>query len=188
MNIYNIIRRKRTIRLFKDKKIPYSILKKCIDAARLSSSARNTQPLEYIIVDNEKILQKLMPLINFGGFISEDKKAKKGFEPKALIVIIVKKGAEDYYKYDVGIAAQNITLVAYENKVGCCMMGAIEKEKIGKNLNVGGDYFVDLVIAMGYPAEEPVLEEAKGREYYRRKGVLHVPKRKLKEVIHRNSF
>ena len=66
MSIYNIIRQKRTIRLFKDKKIPYDVLEKCVDAARLSSSARNAKPLEYIIIDNKEMLAKLFPLIRFG--------------------------------------------------------------------------------------------------------------------------
>ena len=187
--IYENIIKKRTIRLFKQKPIDYQILKKCIDAARQSSSARNSQPLEYILIDDSKTLKNMLSLINFGGFISEDKKAKKDFEPAALIIIIAKKDSEDYYKYDVGIAAQNIALIAYENNIGCCMMGAIEKEEIQNALNVPDNYFVDLVISLGYPAEQPVLEETDSEpEYYRKDDVLHVPKRKLKDVLHRNKY
>lgn len=186
--IEEAIKKKRTIRLFEDKEVPYEVLEKCVDAARLSSSARNTQPLEYIIIDDKEVLNELMPLINFGGFISEDKKAVKGKKPKALIVIIVKKGAEDYYQFDVGISAQNIALVAYENKIGSCMMGAIDRDKIQEKLDIPEDYFVGLVIAIGYAAEEPVVEESSNLEYYRKDGVLHIPKRKLKDVLHRNGF
>lgn len=188
MKVEDIIRKKRTIRLFLDKKIPFEILERCVDAARLSSSARNAQPLEYIIVDDTDVLEKIMPLINFGGFISEDKKAKKGNEPKALIIIIAKKGSGDYYRYDVGIAAQNISLVAFENGLGCCMMGAVDKKKIEKVLGVSEDYFVDLVIAMGYPAEEPIAKDSEDIEYYRKEGILYIPKRRLKKVMHRNKF
>jgi len=74
--MYEKIIKKRTIRLFKQDKIDYKILEKCVDAARLSSSARNSQPLDYIIVDDLDVLNKIMSLLNFGGFISEDKKAK----------------------------------------------------------------------------------------------------------------
>ncbi|MBW2978288.1 nitroreductase family protein [Candidatus Woesearchaeota archaeon] len=188
--MYEKIIKKRTIRLFKQEPVDYKILEKCIDAARQSSSARNSQPLEYIIIDNKETLKNILPLLNFGGFISEDKKAKKGYEPTAVIIIIVKSGSEDYYKYDVGIAAQNIALVAFENNIGCCMMGAVQKEEIKKALNVPDDYFVDLAIALGYPTEQPVAEEtSKEPEYYRdEKGILHIPKRKLKEVVHRNKF
>ena len=188
--MYEKIIKKRTIRLFKQDKIDYKILEKCIDAARQSSSARNSQPLEYIIIDDSEVLNKILPLLNFGGFISEDKKAKKGFEPTAVVIVIVKTGSEDYYKYDVGIAAQNISLVAFENNLGCCMMGAIDKEGLQKALNVPDNYFVDLAITLGYPAEQPVAEETdKEPEYHRdEKGILHIPKRKLKYILHRNKF
>ncbi|MBW2989120.1 nitroreductase family protein [Candidatus Woesearchaeota archaeon] len=187
--IYRAIINKRAIRLFKQDKLDYEILEKCIDAARLSSSARNLQPLEYIVIDDSKLLKSLLPMINFGGFISEDKKARKGFEPAALIVMVVRQGSEDYYKYDVGIAAQNISLVAFENGIGSCMMGSIDKEQISKRLNVPDDYFVGLVIALGYPEEQPIVEEAGSKTgYYRENDVLHVPKRTLKGILHRNRF
>ncbi|MCK4522178.1 MAG: nitroreductase family protein [Nanoarchaeota archaeon] len=189
MNIEEAIKQKRTIRLFKQDKPDYEILEKCVDAARVSASARNSQPIEYIIVDNSDILDKLLPLINFGGFISEGKKPRKGYEPKALIILIAKKDAGDYYKYDVGIASQNITLVAYENNIGSCMMGAIDREKIKKTLNVPDDYIVDLVIALGKAAEQPKTEETNDNiEYHRDNDVLYVPKRRLENILHRNKF
>ncbi|TKJ17827.1 nitroreductase [Candidatus Woesearchaeota archaeon B3_Woes] len=183
------IRHKRTTRLFKQDKIDYKLLEKFVDCARVSSSARNSQPLEYIIIDDKSVLEKIFPLIDFGGEISGDKKAKKGFEPTALIIIIVKTGSRESYKYDVGIAAQNIALVAYENNIGVCMMGAVEKEDIHNVLGVSSDYFVDLVISLGYAAEKPVLEETDSEPgYYRMDDVLHVQKRRLNKIIHRNKF
>jgi nitroreductase len=189
MNISESIKKKRTIRLYKQKKISYKILEDCVDSARLSSSARNAQPLEYIIIDDEKILKNLLPFIRFGGFITEDKKAKPGFEPTALIIILVKKGFEQYSAYDVGIAAQNISLVAFENKIGTCMMGAIDKENIKKELKVPDSYLVDLVITLGYPAEKPLVEEKDQEPRYERKNdIFYVYKKELKKVLHRNLF
>jgi nitroreductase len=189
MGIYDIISKKRTIRLFKQEKIDYKILEKCVNAARFSSSAKNNQPLEYVIIDDEGVLQRIIPLLNFGGFISEDKKAKKGNEPVALIVIILKKDANKYYQYDVGIAAQNISLVLYENGIGSCIMGSIDNERIKEELKIPDDYFVDLVISLGYPEEEPIVEESDSEtDYYRKGDVLHIPKRKLDLIIHRNRF
>ena len=189
MKISESIKSKRTIRLYKQDKINYKILEDCVDSARLSSSARNAQPLEYIIVDDEKILKKVLPYIAFGGFISDDKKAKPGFEPTALIVILVKKGFEKYSAYDVGIAAQNISLVAFENKIGTCMMGVIDREKIKTELNVPDAFLVDLVITLGYPAEQPVAKETDDEPNYERKdNVFCVYKRKLTKILHRNRF
>ena len=47
-----------------------------------------------------------------------------------------------------------------------------------------------LVIVMGYPDESPVTEAASGSVDIRvnDKGVRHVPKRKLADIIHHNKF
>jgi nitroreductase len=187
---YEKISQKRTIRLFRQEKIDYSILEKCVDAARLSSSGRNSQPLEYIIIEDNEMLSKMFQLIMFGGYVSEDRRAKKGYEPTALIAILAKKEYAEFYKYDVGIAAQNIAMVAYEHNIGSCMMGRIDREGIRKALNIPEDYIIDLVIALGYPAEKPVVEETDSKtEVYRDdKGILHIPKRKLKDILHKNRF
>ena len=193
MKVDELIKQKRTIRLFKQEKIDYEILERCVDAARLSASARNSQPLEYIIIDDPEKLKQLVPLLYFGGGISEDKQAKKGYEPTAVIIIIAKKGYEDYCPYDVGIASQNIALVAFENRIGTCMMGAIKKDKIKELLNVPDDYYVDLAVSMGYPAEQPIIEEpettdSETKYNYRREDELYIPKRKLNDVLHKNEF
>jgi hypothetical protein len=49
---------------------------------------------------------------------------------------------------------------------------------------------VDCVLALGYPDENPVVEELRGSvKYWKDKeAVLHVPKRNLKDIIHLNKF
>jgi len=50
-------------------------------------------------------------------------------------------------------------------------------------------YFLDLVIALGFPAEKPKIVEGERKKYWRdKKGVLHVPKRKLREILHWNKI
>ena len=43
---------------------------------------------------------------------------------------------------------------------------------------------------MGYPDEEPVIEHAEDSLdiYVNDKGIRHVPKRKLEDVLHKNGF
>jgi len=57
-------------------------------------------------------------------------------------------------------------------------------------LLVPDDYEIDSVIALGYPDEEPVMEPLKDSiEYYKDEtGRLHVPKRNLDDILHRNIF
>ena len=45
---------------------------------------------------------------------------------------------------------------------------------------------IDSVLALGYPAEEPEVEESKDscRYWKEADGTFHVPKRRLKDVLH----
>jgi len=43
-------------------------------------------------------------------------------------------------------------------------------------------------VALGYPAEKPVLEEGEGKYWRDEKGTLHVPKRPLEKILHWNKF
>jgi hypothetical protein len=57
-------------------------------------------------------------------------------------------------------------------------------------LEIPEGYDIALVIAMGYPDESPVADVAKDslNIYVDDKGVRHVPKRKLEDIIHHNKF
>jgi nitroreductase len=59
--IHEMIAKRRTIRKFKPEKVPREILERCVDAARLSPSGRNLQPLKYVVVDDEATLGKVFP-------------------------------------------------------------------------------------------------------------------------------
>jgi nitroreductase len=187
MEIYKAILKRKTIRIFKNKKIPKMILERLINAARLAPSARNLQPLEYLVVDDPKLCDLIFENVYFGGEV--EKLREKENRPVAYILVLVnKKIRESGFEHDVGLAVENIVLTALENGIGCCIMGAIEREKIKKIFRIPENYYLDLVVALGYPAEKPVLEEGEGKYWRDEKGVLHVPKRPLEKILHWNKF
>jgi len=57
-------------------------------------------------------------------------------------------------------------------------------------LNVPSGYTIALVVALGYPNESPIAEEFSGSIKYWQdeSNILHVPKRKLEDILHGNSF
>ncbi len=188
MNVYQAILKRRTIRIFKKKKIQKRILEKLVNAARLAPSARNLQPLEYLVVNDEALCDKIFENVYFGGQV--EKLRKKENRPVAYILVLVnKKIRPQGFEHDVGLAIENIVLAAWEKKIGCCIMGAVEREKISKIFNLPSHYYLDLIVALGYPAERPKIEEGKFEKYWRdEKGRLHVPKRPLKEILHWNKI
>jgi len=188
MDVYRAILKRRTIRIFKDKKIPKGILKRLANAGRLAPSARNLQPLEYLVINNQKILDLIFENVYFGGQVEELR--KKENRPVAYILVLVNKKIRfEGFEHDVGLATENIVLTAFEEGIGSCIMRAFERGKLVKILKIPKKYFLDLVITLGYPAEKPKIEEGKWKKYWRdKKGILHVPKRKLREILHWNKI
>ena len=81
-------------------------------------------------------------------------------------------------------------LTALEQGVGCCWIGSIERDILRHHFSIPAHLDIDSILALGYPAEQPVVEEYKDSvKYWKdKKGVLHVPKRNLEKVVHRNGF
>lgn len=192
MGVYSTILKRRTIRCFQEKTVPFSLLKKCVNAARLSPNARNTQPLEFVVVNDKEQVARMNEAVYFGGTVKQNGR-KRGEEPKAFIVIVANKEKMDekYIGMDVGIAVEAIALTALEAGLGSCMQGAIERERIKGILGISNNFLVPLVIALGYPKEKPKAEIAKDGNidyWVDEKGTLNIPKRPLEEVLHKNRF
>lgn len=190
-HLYELVLTRRSIRQFMPELVSRDILKKLTNAARLAPSAANLQPLEFIVVDEEALKRKLFPCLKWAAYISPEGNPKPGHEPAAYVVILVnlrvkKKG----YEYDVGAAVENMILTAWEEGIGSCWVISVNREKVKGILEVPGEYKIDSVLALGYPAEKSVVVDVKNSvRYWKDKdGVFHVPKRKLEDVVHFNKF
>lgn len=190
-NFYELILCRRSIRQFKPEPISQDILKELVNAARLAPSAANLQPLEYIIVEEEEIRKKIFPCLRWAAYIAPQGNPNPGYEPVAYIIILVNTTIRDKgFEYDVGAAIENMILTAWERGVGSCWLLSVEREKIQEILRIPTDYRIDSVLALGYPDEEPFVEDMKDSVKYWKgsDGRLHVPKRKLDDIIHFNKF
>jgi nitroreductase len=87
---------------------------------------------------------------------------------------------------DAGIACQSMLLGAAEKGLGGCMFGAVDRKRLAESLRLPDNYEINLVVALGKPKEEVVLDDMKDGDYkYWRDGnrVHHIPKRALEEII-----
>lgn len=191
MSLYELILSRRSIRQFKPEPISRNILEKLINAARLAPSGANFQPLEFVVVDKQEVRERLFPCLRWAAHIAPEGNPQPGHEPVAYIVVLVNlKIRSKGYERDVGAAVENMILAAWEERVGSCWIANADLERIKNMLKVPRDYKVDSVLALGYPAEEPITEELKESVKYWKdsKGRLHVPKRSLEDIIHFNGF
>jgi len=197
MKAYEAILKRRSIRRFKDKAVPYEALEKCIDAARLAPSGRNQQVIEYIVINDAKVLPGIFENIGGSAKLPPDKGGPRPEQaPKAYTIVMINKSREGDANrrrvtlVDVGLAAENIMLAAVELGIGCCPILMFNEADIKLLLEIPDTHDIALVIPMGYPDESPVADIGTDSTniFVDDKGVRHVPKRKLAEIIHKNKF
>jgi len=183
------IRKRRTIRKYLQKAVPEEALLKCVDAARVSPSGGNLQPLRYVIVNDPKLLKQVFSTLSWAVYLPDYYPTEEE-APRAYIVLLLDKNGRTP-THDASIAAMSISMVAYDEGLGSCMLASVDREKLREILKVPESLAVALVVALGYPAENPVVEPVKDgaiNYWLDENGVLHVPKRDLKDIIRWNSY
>ena len=174
-------------RFYEEKNIETVTLKELVDLARLSPNGKNIQALRYMIFNDRNMNEKIYKNLFWAGYLTDWQGPKKGERPCAYIVMLRDTSLIDTGSEDEGIAAQSMLLGAVEKKLGGCIIRHINRKDLRTDLNIDDRYEIKLVIALGYPKEEVMIEEV-GQDddikYYRDENkVHHVPKRKMEDVL-----
>lgn len=174
-------------RYYQDYSIKTETLVKLIELARISPSSGNLQPLKFILSNDILKNANIFPHLSWAGYLTDWPGPSEGEKPSAYIIILGDSKIRSGYGIDAGIAAQSILLGATEIGLGGCMIGSVNKEGLRSDLQIPQRYEILYVLSIGKPKEIVVIEECEEEEnieYYRdEKGVHHVPKRKLSELI-----
>ena len=183
----DLILKNRSYRRFcQSERITESQLTEWIDLARNSASARNAQPLKYILSTDETMNARIFENLAWAGYLTDWPGPEEGERPAAYIVMLHDTLISPNYLCDDGIAAQSILLGATESGFGGCMIYSVNRAGLSELLNLPGHLKIIQVLALGKPKEVVVLEEMKNGEvkYWRDENqVHHVPKRSLQEII-----
>ena len=98
-----------------------------------------------------------------------------------------KAAQNDWTPMDAGIAMNNMTLAAWEEGVGSCILGNVARVPLAKLLDIPEQMHVYTVVAFGYPTHRSTLREVEPSEdltYYLDENRDYVvPRKKIEEVI-----
>jgi nitroreductase len=180
----------RSCRRFQEKeRIPEKRLREIIGAARFAPSAANLQLLRFSFVSDRKPCDELFPFVNWAGYLRDWDGPVPGERPAAWIVVYTPEEKKPFTGIDTGIAAAYMVLAARDAGYGSCMILSFDRAEIASRIGIPG-YEVGLLIALGVPAEEIVIEEYDGSiEYWRSEdGTHHVPKLSLDSLIVETGF
>ena len=154
MDIYEAIRKRKSIRKYKSEPVSDEKLTKVLEAARLAPSGKNGQPWRFIIVRDEKIRKELIPACRGQAFVAE----------APIIVAACGREQDSYQKQggymtsmaiDIGITLEHLMLAAAAEGLGTCWIGAFEEKEVKKVLGIPDDLRVVALTPLGYPDQEP---------------------------------
>jgi nitroreductase len=137
---------KRDWRSYADRPVPEDVQRGILDAGRLSGSANNRQPWRFVVVEDEQWRQALAPTVY----------APRNIETAAFAVAIVTEGGRR--PFDVGRAAQNMMLAAWNDGVVSCPNGMPDPAATADALGLEGDLSPVIVISFGYPRRDSAAE------------------------------
>ena len=155
------IKKRRSIRKYKDDPVPREMIEACIEAARHAPSASNTQGWRFFVIEGE--LKDRLVKEALGGVVVPNKWARTA----PVVVVLAMKlsavtdriGAKlkgiDYHVLDAGIAGEHFVLQAAELGLGTCWIGWFNKKAVRRILEIPAGWDIPALITLGFPAEEP---------------------------------
>jgi nitroreductase len=152
MNITEAIRFKRAVRQFQPRPLPAEAVRAILNAGRRAQSAKNTQPWNFIAIQDKSTLQALSEC---GAWASH-------LAGAALGVAIITPPPELRYSvmFDAGQAAAYMQLAAWELGIGSCIATIYEMERARQLLDFPPNLTLYVAISFGYPLDEAALKAA----------------------------
>ena len=152
MNIYDIMKQRRSIRSYKPDPVEEEKLTRILEAARHAPSAANRQPICFVVIKDEKTKQQL----------------KKAYDEKwfytAPVIICAcsipekawKRGdGKNYADIDAAIAMDHLILAATEEGLATCWVAAFKVTTIKFILNLPPGMEPVAITPVGYLLDVP---------------------------------
>ena len=138
----NFLKGRRSIRSFQADTISEKEIEMILDAGRWTPSASHRQPWEFIVIDHKELLEKISKNAYYGKFIKE--------APLAIAIVGKTNISPKWHVIDTSLVSMNMMLMAWALGIGTCWIGAMNREKIKKILNLGERDYLLTVLPFGY--------------------------------------
>jgi len=162
MNVRDAVHTKRAVRSFADRPLAEDDLAAILDAGRRAHSAKNRQRWAFVVVRDRARLAQLATLGPWCGHVAGAAAAVALVTPDPRV-----EGASLSITWDLGGAAAQMMLVAWELGVGSCPATVYEPDRARELLGYPADMHCEFMLSFGYPADPSVLQrpnEAGGRK------------------------
>jgi nitroreductase len=180
MDVSDAIRTLLAVRRYQDRPVPEPVIRRVLEAGRLTASGMNAQPWHFVVVQDRDTLRQL------GALVPQDRDALRQLDTRlasgswiaeAPLAIVVAVDRTPFAVSDASRAIQSMLLTAWSDGVGgnWSGFGPLQGlEGIRDLLGIPAEVDVLAVLPLGYPAD------AVGRGKKRRKP--------LDQIAHRERW
>ncbi len=155
MDVSAAVKGRRSVRKFLEKDIPEEILQRLIDALIWAPSAGNLQSRKFIFVRDPKLKERIAVAALNQDFIRSAPLVVVCCTDAAIAGRYGQRGTELYTIQDVSASIMCMMLVAYENRLGTCWVGAFREEEVSGILGLPGGLRPVSIVPVGYPERVP---------------------------------
>ncbi len=183
MNVKKAILKRRAYRSLEPIDIDEKLIDDLAECAKLSESCFNNQPWNYIFVYEKEKLKEVHGALSKG-----NDWAKKA----SMIIAVIGKKDDDcviydriYYRFDIGLATQNIILRATELDLVAHPIAGYSPKKTRKILEIPDNYDVITLVIIGKKSDKinPVLSEKQVKAEKNRP-----ERRNINDFVYHNEF
>lgn len=164
MNLEDGILTRRSIRKYQpNNKISKKDIDDLLNMAMHAPSGRNTQPWEFIVVDNQNMFNKIIAIHPYCSYLKD--------ASAAIIVCgnLKEQHDDNYWIGDCGASTQNILLGAHAKGLGSCWCGIYPVEERMRSFhqlfNMPSYIQPFAMVVLGYAAEEPSQPHDRFKEH-----------------------
>ncbi len=141
MEVFEAVRTMLSVREYADQPVPDDVVRRILEAGRLTASGMNTQPWHFVVVQDRDTLRQLGSLAPTGPYIAQ-----------APLAIVVAVDCSRLAVADASRAIHSMLLTAWSEGVGGNWVGFGGVDQVGALLGIPAELHVLAILPFGYPA------------------------------------
>lgn len=141
MDAYTGVITKLDYRRFSDEAVSDETKRKVLQAARRSSTGKNTQHWRFIVVEDPARLQRLADISMTGKWVSG----------AAFAVVVLTDPSHSYHAIDAGRVAEDMQIAAWGDGVVSCVYTGMLYDDMAKEFSFPEDLQSTIVVGFGHP-------------------------------------
>lgn len=171
MEFYEVVRKRRSYRVYKDDVPEDEKVNRILEAARLAPTWANMQGMHYIVVKKLEMVKKVWKAVG--------QRQKFVNAPIFIVGVISESGSGknpnglEYFPLDCGICFEHLILAATAEGLATCWIGWFNETKVKEILEIPKEFRVLALTPVGYPVKE--------------KGEV-VDRKPLTKIVHYDKF